>query len=199
MNSSFGTIVASKTPAAAFQTLLGLGTGRKSTEYKLIRGARDLNHNRLGVAEQPDNQKRLVGGDMNGKKGKRIVIGYGIAILSALMAAALLYWYLDYAIRGSIEFKSREMTTATVVSVEVSAGSYVVCFSIDGCWEVSANLRSGYEATERKRERTFGPWCEVTVSEAAANLKKGDKLLISFLLANDYEININAVRLLVSI
>jgi hypothetical protein len=34
----------------------------------------------------------------------------------------------------------------------------------------------------------------VTVSEAAANLKKGDKLLISFLLANDYEININAVR-----
>jgi transposase-like protein len=40
-----------KTPAAAFQTLLGLGTGRKSTEYKQIRRARDLNHNRLGVAE----------------------------------------------------------------------------------------------------------------------------------------------------
>jgi hypothetical protein len=40
-----------KTPAAAFQTLLGLGTGRKSTEYEQIRGARDLNHNRLGVAE----------------------------------------------------------------------------------------------------------------------------------------------------
>src|SRR6266568_1909696 len=37
-----------KTPAAAFQTLLGLGTGRKSTEYEQIRGARDLNHNRLG-------------------------------------------------------------------------------------------------------------------------------------------------------
>jgi hypothetical protein len=32
-------------------TLLGLGTGRKSTEYEQIRGARDLNHNRLGVAE----------------------------------------------------------------------------------------------------------------------------------------------------
>jgi len=40
-----------KTPAAAFQTLLGLGTCRKSTEYEQIRGARDLNHNRLGVAE----------------------------------------------------------------------------------------------------------------------------------------------------
>src|ERR1017187_1581099 len=40
-----------KTPAAEFQTLLGLGTGRKSTEYEQIRGARDLNHNRLGVAE----------------------------------------------------------------------------------------------------------------------------------------------------
>src|SRR5690349_14972504 len=39
-----------KTPAAAFQTLLGLGVGRKSTEYEQIRGARDLNHNRLGFA-----------------------------------------------------------------------------------------------------------------------------------------------------
>jgi transposase-like protein len=34
-----------KTPAAAFQTLLGLGTARKSTEYGQIRGARDLNPN----------------------------------------------------------------------------------------------------------------------------------------------------------
>jgi transposase-like protein len=34
-----------KTPAAAFQTLLGLGTARKSAEYEQIRGARDLNHN----------------------------------------------------------------------------------------------------------------------------------------------------------
>src|SRR5207253_9458810 len=31
-----------KQPAAAFQTLLGLGTGRKSTEYLRIRGAKDL-------------------------------------------------------------------------------------------------------------------------------------------------------------
>jgi transposase-like protein len=40
-----------KTPAAAFQTLLGLGTGRKSTEYAQIRGANDLNRNLLGFAE----------------------------------------------------------------------------------------------------------------------------------------------------
>ena len=40
-----------KTPAAAFQTLLGLGTGRQSTEYEQIRRARDLSHNRLGLAE----------------------------------------------------------------------------------------------------------------------------------------------------
>ena len=40
-----------KTPAAAFQTLLGLGTSRKSIEYEQIRGARDLNHNLLGFAE----------------------------------------------------------------------------------------------------------------------------------------------------
>jgi transposase-like protein len=40
-----------KTPAAAFQTLLGLGTGRKSTEYEQIRGANDLNRNLLGLAE----------------------------------------------------------------------------------------------------------------------------------------------------
>jgi len=40
-----------QTPAAAFQTLLGLGTGRESTEYEQIRGARDLNRNLLGFAE----------------------------------------------------------------------------------------------------------------------------------------------------
>lgn len=40
-----------KTLAAAFQTLLGLGTRRKSTEYEQIRRARDLNHNTLGLAE----------------------------------------------------------------------------------------------------------------------------------------------------
>jgi transposase-like protein len=38
-------------PAAAFQTLLGLGTGRKSTEYEQIRGAKDLDPNMLGLAE----------------------------------------------------------------------------------------------------------------------------------------------------
>ncbi len=36
---------------AAFQTLLGLGTSRRSTEYEQIRGARDLNPNLLGLAE----------------------------------------------------------------------------------------------------------------------------------------------------
>jgi hypothetical protein len=40
-----------KTPAAAFQTLLGLGTDRTSTEYEQIRGAKDLNPNLLGLAE----------------------------------------------------------------------------------------------------------------------------------------------------
>jgi len=40
-----------KTPAAAFQTLLGLGTARASTEYEQIRGASDLRPKLLGVAE----------------------------------------------------------------------------------------------------------------------------------------------------
>lgn len=40
-----------KTPPAAFQTLLGLGTSRKSTDYEQIRGAKDLNRNLLGLAE----------------------------------------------------------------------------------------------------------------------------------------------------
>jgi transposase-like protein len=40
-----------KTPAPAFQTLLGLGTTRKSTNYEQIRGAKDLNRNILGFAE----------------------------------------------------------------------------------------------------------------------------------------------------
>src|SRR5712691_11761688 len=40
-----------KTPAAAFQTLLGLGTGRKSTEYEQIRRSKKLKHNPVGFAE----------------------------------------------------------------------------------------------------------------------------------------------------
>src|SRR5206468_11131027 len=40
-----------QTPAAAFQTLLGLGTGQRSTKYEQIRGAKDLNPNPLGSAE----------------------------------------------------------------------------------------------------------------------------------------------------
>ena len=40
-----------KTPAAAFQALLGLGTGRKPSEHDQIRGGKDLNPNLLGLAE----------------------------------------------------------------------------------------------------------------------------------------------------
>lgn len=43
-----------KSPMASFQTLLGLGTGRKPTHYKRIRGAADLSrsdHNSWGSAE----------------------------------------------------------------------------------------------------------------------------------------------------
>ena len=40
-----------KTPAAAFQTLLGLGTSRKSTGYEQIRGAKDINRKLLWLAE----------------------------------------------------------------------------------------------------------------------------------------------------
>jgi len=45
-----------KRPAAAFQTLHGLGTGRKSTEYDQIRGAKDLNSIRL----EPLNQTKEI-------------------------------------------------------------------------------------------------------------------------------------------
>jgi transposase-like protein len=38
-----------KTAAAAFQSLLGLGTGRESTEYEQIRGAKDLKTQSIGV------------------------------------------------------------------------------------------------------------------------------------------------------
>jgi transposase-like protein len=40
-----------KTHAVAFQTLLGLGTDRESTQYEQIRGAKDLNRNPLGFAD----------------------------------------------------------------------------------------------------------------------------------------------------
>jgi transposase-like protein len=38
-----------KTPAAAFQTLLGLGTGRESTEYEQTRGATDVKTQPIGA------------------------------------------------------------------------------------------------------------------------------------------------------
>ena len=44
-----------KTPAAAFQTLLGLGTSRRSTEYEQIRGARISTTTYWGLLKQPDN------------------------------------------------------------------------------------------------------------------------------------------------
>jgi hypothetical protein len=44
----FGTIAARRPPR---QTLLGLGTSRKSTEYENIRGGKDLNPNLLWLAE----------------------------------------------------------------------------------------------------------------------------------------------------
>jgi hypothetical protein len=44
-----------KTPAAAFQTLLGLGTSRRSTEYEQIRGARISTPIYWGLLKQPDN------------------------------------------------------------------------------------------------------------------------------------------------
>jgi hypothetical protein len=40
-----------KTPAAAFQTPLGPGTGCRSTVYEQIPGARDLNPNLFAFAE----------------------------------------------------------------------------------------------------------------------------------------------------
>ena len=46
-----------KTPAAAFQTLLGLGTGRKSTEYEQIRGRRTSTATCWALLSQPDKQK----------------------------------------------------------------------------------------------------------------------------------------------
>ena len=50
-------------PMAAFQTLLGLGTGRAPTPYRRIRGARDVAARRLiatywGLLKQPDKQER---------------------------------------------------------------------------------------------------------------------------------------------
>ena len=38
-----------KTPAAAFQTLLGMGTASKSPKYEQIRGARDLKPQPVGA------------------------------------------------------------------------------------------------------------------------------------------------------
>jgi hypothetical protein len=48
---------------AAFQTLLGFGTGRKPSAYNEIRGAADLsrsNPKRLGLLKQPDKRELAI-------------------------------------------------------------------------------------------------------------------------------------------
>jgi transposase-like protein len=69
-----------KTPAAAFQTLLGLGTGRESTEYEQIRGAQDLKSPPLrkgfgcGLREDEVNGSRAV----RKLAGSQNVVGSGV-------------------------------------------------------------------------------------------------------------------------
>jgi hypothetical protein len=97
-----------------------------------------------------------------------------------------------------VEFKSGKVTTATVISSDRTAKGgdthYTVCFTINEFAEVPAGIRSGYEAAEHERESRLGPRCEVVHSEAARGLKRGDRLLVEYLLENNHHISIHAIR-----
>ena len=60
---------------------------------------------------------------------------------------------------------------------------------------VEPDERAKYESAERQREAKLGPRCRVTSSAAAALLKVGDKLQVTYLLGNEYRIDIVRVEI----
>jgi|WetSurMetagenome_2_1015567.scaffolds.fasta_scaffold66563_3 hypothetical protein len=135
----------------------------------------------------------------------KIIIVSGLVIVVILVAASLIYRIIDSGIQSAVEHKSAKTTTATVVSniksvsrsVDGSTASqefYTICFILDGLDQIEPDMRRGYEEAERHRQENKGPRCKMTDKMAAAALKKGDKLNVKYLLANDYQIEIMAIK-----
>ncbi len=131
----------------------------------------------------------------------RVIMLSGLIGVSVVVVGGLLYRVVDAGIRTSIEHKSAKTTTATVVHTSrsilpttpgssASQRSYTICYTLDSLDQVEADMRGGYEAAEHHRDEALGPRCRASGSAGAAMLKRGDKLQVRYLLANDYQIEI---------
>ena len=128
-----------------------------------------------------------------------------LVIVGLVVAAGRIYRAVDSGMQAAIGHKSAKTTTATVVSVARSVpntamgssspqGASTICFTLDGLDQVEPDMRSGYEAAEQHRQEAFGARCKATGIAVASSLRTGDKLQVVYLLANDYQIEIVAIR-----
>ena len=115
----------------------------------------------------------------------------------------MLFERFQSGIVEAVEHKSAKNTTATVVSItktpRLSAQMqsvdgtqlYQICFTIDNFNQVEPDMRRRYESAETERTVKEGPRCQPTNTTAVATkLNKGDKIGITYLLENQYRIDI---------
>lgn len=134
-------------------------------------------------------------------RSNRIAAVLGFVLLGLVALLGVLYSVVDRGIGAAVDNKSAKTTTATIVSTGAvgeqqsgSSESHRICFTIDSLDQVAPAWRPGYEAAERQREGKSGPRCKVTDNAAAARLRVGDKLQITYLLANDDRIEIVGIK-----
>jgi len=123
------------------------------------------------------------------------------AVLVICLSTVVLY-RVGAGISAAAEHKSAKVAAATVVSsTEMpradSSGTngsdrlFRVCFTIDSFDQVEADMRQGYQSAEAQRLARDGPRCTVTgKTTLAKRLSKGDKLSVTYLLENEYQIDL---------
>ena len=114
----------------------------------------------------------------------------------------MIYRKIDTGIAAAVEHKSAKTADATVVSIRAvgasnlqkdstKTGLYNVCFKIDGCDQIEAEMRVRYQSAEAQREAREGPRCKTTAdSKIVTHLNAGDKLKVVYLLENNYKIDV---------
>ena len=130
----------------------------------------------------------------------------GAAVIIALVVIAIVaVRRIDAGIEASVRHKSAKHATATVTSVtEFPSASppeqsnrdrfFKVCFTIHNFDQIEDDMRQGYRSAELQRLTSDGPRCKVTSKTALAKtLSKGDKVSVTYLLENSYQINTVAI------
>ncbi|MFY9673294.1 MAG: hypothetical protein WCB53_18185 [Terriglobales bacterium] len=136
-----------------------------------------------------------------------IAVGASVALVASA-GGALIYERLQAGIVEAVSHKSARSTTGTVVSVSRSAAPktssgpdtdseqlFRVCFTLDDLSQIERGMRAGFEAGEARRLAKDGPRCMTVYKPGlAAELHNGDKIGITCLLENEYQISIVRMR-----